>query len=114
MIKEPKSYPTVKSYLKDLQLHKLEVIIDYICLINGLDAITINQRTKKPEITEARRLIIYVAKVMYNVNGNYIAERLHLDTAYVSDVTKTTFGITQVDRKYCDEIDLLIKQLKCR
>lgn len=107
-MKELKNFKGIKDYLKYLQMKKIEMVIDLL----QINKSELNERTKKPEITEARRKIVYLSKVVFNIGGNYLAERLNLDKAYVCELTKSTFGICQVDKDYRFEIENLIEKLK--
>ena len=103
-----KKYKNAKAYLKELQQQKLEYIINTVIEKSDITNDDLMTRTKKINICDARRKIIYLAKITFNMNGIILAERLKLDQEWVTTSLYTAFAIMQVDKEYRKEMQDLV------
>jgi len=109
-----KRYKNIKEFIQQLQTEKLEQIIQllvdegYITLPELLQV-----RTKKADVCHARRLVSFLARWKYNIDGSIIARRLNLAESQVYAIIYSTFHNIQVEPEYRKEIERLKEKLKC-
>ncbi|MBC6112991.1 hypothetical protein ACFOG5_09710 [Pedobacter fastidiosus] len=109
-----KEFKNIAQYLQAVQIQKLEKIIELISIEGYLpNPEKLIERTKKPSVTHARRIIAFIARYLYNIEGNVIAKRLNLDRSQVFAIVASTFGNVQVETDYRNELAGLIDKLKC-
>lgn len=112
--KDLKRYKNIKEFITILQWEKLEQIIQllvdegYITLPDLLKV-----RTKKADVCQARRLVAFLARWKYNIDGAIIAKRLNLAESQVYAIIYSTFHHIQVEPRYREEIEKLKEKLKC-
>lgn len=112
---ELKNYKTVKDYIREIQKQKLEMIIELVKEEGYLlDVTKLIERTKKQDICQARRLIAYLARWKYNIDGAVIAKRLNLAESQVYAIIYSTFHNAQVEPDYRAEIEKLKEKLQCK
>jgi len=113
-MKEYNEYKNITDYNKDFQVHKLEQVIDLLHhsgYMQQPEKLII--RTKKPAITQARRMVALLARMKYNIAGSIIAQRLNLDESQVFAIIYTGFERCKIDDEYRAEIEELIEKLQC-
>lgn len=107
-------YKNVTEFINQIQQNRLEGVIKLL----GDEAYLqqpekLIERTKKPEITKARRLIALVARWRYNIAGSVIAKRLNLDESQVFAIIYSGFKMMQTDYNYRIEVQDLMEKLGC-
>jgi chromosomal replication initiation ATPase DnaA len=107
-----KNYRNIKHYIEVKQAEKLEKIIAVILTDLNITNEQLMAKTKFRPVTEARRRIAYIGRLLLNAQGNLIAKRLELQKEQVSQIIYSTFGICQVEPEYKDEINALINRIE--
>ena len=106
-----KNYKSIKDYLNKIQNQKLEQIIEVILIDSKINNTDLMTKTKERTITNARRKIAYIARLMYNVEGRIISKRLNLQAEQVWNLIYSTFNICQVEADYANDIKELINKI---
>jgi len=113
-MRDYKEYKNITDYNKDFQSNKLEQVIRLLHNSGNLqEPEKLVIRTKKPLITQARRMVALVARMKYNIAGSVIAQRLNLNESQVFAIIYTGFERCKVDDEYRAEIEELLKKLQC-
>ena len=113
-MKDYTQYKNITDYNKDFQMNKLEQVIDLLHQSGYMqEPQKLVIRTKKPAITQARRMVALVARMKYNIAGSIIAQRLNLDESQVFAIIYTGFERCKIDNEYRNEVQYLMEKLGC-
>jgi len=113
-MKEYQDYSNIAEYSKEFQMNKLEQVIHLLHNSGYLqEPEKLIVRTKKPLITQARRMIALISRMKFNIAGSIIAKRLNLDESQVFAIIYSGFERCKVDEDYKAEIEELIEKLQC-
>lgn len=111
-MKNIKEYKNLKKYIADLQLTRLELITDFVLYEYQIDRDELFTRTRKRNISEARRKIAVLARLFYNVEGKIIAKYLNVNNEWVCQLIYTAWDYCLVDQTYYEEIQKLMVKLQ--
>jgi hypothetical protein len=111
-MKNLKEYKNIKNYVADLQLTRLELITDFVVFEKQIDRSELFTRTRKRLISEARRKIAFLARMLYNVEGKIIADYLNVNNEWVCQLIYTAWDYCSVDVAYYEEIQKLMVKLQ--
>jgi hypothetical protein len=107
-----KEYKNIKDYSADLQLSRLELITDFVVYEYQIDRAELFSRTRKRAISEARRKIVFLGRLFYNVEGKTIANYLNINNEWACSLIYTAWYYISVDQQYCEDIRKLMVKLQ--
>lgn len=111
-MKNIKEYKSIKTYIADLQLKRLELITDFVVYEYQIDRKELFSRTRKRTISEARRKIAFLARMHHNIEGKIIANYLNVNPEWISQIIHLAFDYCSVDNAYLEEIRKLMVKMQ--
>lgn len=64
-----KNLKEYKNYVADLQVTRLQLITDFVVYEYQINRYELLSKTRKRQITEARRKIAFLGRMFYNIEG---------------------------------------------
>jgi hypothetical protein len=111
-MKNIKEYKKLKNYVIDLQHQRLELITDFVVFEYQIDRAELFTRTRKRTISEARRVISFLSRMHYNIEGKIVAEYLNVNPEWVCQMISSAWGYCNVDKEYYEGIQKLMVKLQ--
>jgi len=111
MIIKPKDERRIKEFIRKIQVVKLEKIIAVVIDDSQITRDELMERTKIPVICDARKKIIYISKIKFNINNSVLVDELGLSAEWVSMSQNQTHDALVDNIKLRIEIEKLMDKV---
>jgi len=111
MIIKTKDEQRIKEFIRKIQVLKLEKIIDVVIEDSQITRDDLMERTKRPIICDARKKIIYISKIKFNISNNVLVDVLGLSAEWISMSQNQTHDALVDNLKLRIEINKLMNKI---
>ena len=105
-------HQTVKQMLTEHQIMIIKAITETVLQDSGIAKEDLFLKTKNRNISEARRKIALLSKLIFNVNSRLIGNYLKLDFEWIHKLIKTGYDYLKVDKQYREDVFQLIQKVE--